>query len=823
VKVLLALAASAFLLTLAAFANAAAPVANDDAYTFYQNSTSNFLHVEANDSPDARFADISVETGPQNGTYLINQPAGAVIYTPTPGYAGPDSFTYKLTLGLNVSNVATVTINVRTNLAPIAVDDFFTTEANSPTGIQNVRLNDLDLDGDTLLVLTMSTPGFGTLSNVTTDGNFNYTPVTDYQGPDSFTYTLSDGNLQSTGIVTLEVAPPDLPPVAVDDTSASIQEDAGATFIDVLANDTDPAGDQITIVAVGAAAHGTTSFTAGNVSYQPSANYFGPDSFTYTISDGVSTDDATVTVQINSVNDLSIANPDSASVNENSVVDINVATNDTDIDSGFRVFSVSLPAHGTAFPISPTQIRYTPTAGYSGPDSFTYQLLDFGGGTSNSALVSITVIPVNAAPSASNDSATVAEDAAATAINVLSNDSDPDGDALSVVGVGSASNGVATFTAGNVSYQPTSGYSGPDSFNYTISDGGLTSTATVSITVVEVNAAPVAMNDSTTVAEDAVITSINVLANDSDPNGNALSVVGVGAASKGVTSFTAGDVKYKPNLNANGSDSFTYTISDGALTATATVSVTISAVNDAPTARADAANVSRNYAASIAVLLNDSDVDGDTVAVKNFDAASNAGGKIRKLGNVLIFVPRNDFIGADFFNYVINDSKGLTSSARVNITVGMPPANDGFVNAIAINTAGSASVTGSNAFATWESGEQNHAPAGSLPSAQSAWWTWKSPLSTNTGVIGNVTITTAGSAFDTILAVYVKGSLPVKINTVVLKARNDNVGASKQSSVSFPVVRGTTYYIAVDGALVSGGQSNGAARVNVSFTPTGAG
>ena len=210
---------------------------------------------------------------------------------------------------------------------------------------------------------------------------------------------------------------------------------------------------------------------------------------------------------------------------------------------------------------------YDPIANFNGSDSFTFKAND-GTVDSNTVTYSITVTNVNDDPVAVNDAATVAEDSGANAIDVLANDHDgvDSGETLTVTAVTQGTSGSVTFTATGVSYTPNANFFGSDSFTYTISDGnGGTATATVNVTVTNVNDDPVAVNDAATVAEDSGANAIDVLANDHDgaDTGETLTVTAVTQGTSGSVTFTATGVSYTPNANFFGSDSFTYTISDG--------------------------------------------------------------------------------------------------------------------------------------------------------------------------------------------------------------------------------------------------------------------
>src|SRR6185369_8018773 len=228
--------------------------------------------------------------------------------------------------------------------------------------------------------------------------------------------------------------------------------------------------------------------------------------------------------------------------------------------------------------------------------------------------------------------------------------------------------GTVAFTATNVTYTPAGNYNGADSFTYTISDGkGGTATATVSVTVSAVNDPPAAVADTATTPEDTAAT-INVLANDSDLDGDTLAITAVTQGTHGTVAFTATNVTYTPAANYNGADSFTYTISDGkGGTATATVSVTVTAVNDPPAAVADTATTPEDTAATTNVLANDSDLDGDTLAITAVTQGTH--GSVTFTTANVTYTPAANYNGADSFTYTISDGKGGTATATVSVTV----------------------------------------------------------------------------------------------------------------------------------------------------------
>ncbi|HEY7732053.1 MAG TPA: cadherin-like domain-containing protein, partial [Gaiellaceae bacterium] len=256
----------------------------------------------------------------------------------------------------------------------------------------------------------------------------------------------------------------------------------------------------------------------------------------------------------------------------------------------------TLPGQSTTLALS-TLSGYQPTPGDefaivdAGSVTGTFDAVtgtDLGNGLSfqvtyEADRIVVTVIgtPVNARPNAVDDDLTVAEDSEATPVDVLANDTDPDGDPLEIVANAQPAGGSAACTASACTYTPDPNFNGPDSFTYRIADPiGNTDTATVTVDVTPVNDDPSATDDTATVDQGSVDNDVDVLANDSDLDGDALQVTAVSDPANGSAQIGAGggSVLYTPDPPFSGADSFTYTVSDGdGGTATATVSVAVEA------------------------------------------------------------------------------------------------------------------------------------------------------------------------------------------------------------------------------------------------------
>lgn len=449
---------------------------------------------------------------------------------------------------------------------------------------------------------------------------------------------------------------PPQPPVAVDDV-ASVNED-GVVTVPVLANDSDPNGDPLQIVAVGSPPVGSVNYTTSEVIYTPPPNWWGVVSFSYTVSDGAGGQaSATVTVTVVAVNDPPVANDDTLTVAEDGSGIVYPLTNDSDPDGEtLTISAVGSARHGRVTTVAGNGLQYVPSANFYGTDAFSYTVQDPAGATAT-ATVRITITPVNDLPVAQDNSVTTAESQPVT-VTVLANDSDPDGDALTLLSLGSPLHGTAVRNSDQtVTYTPDPNFAGEDSFSYTVSDGnGGSSNALVVVTVIGEREAPVANDDAATTPEDQPLV-VSVLANDSDPDGDELRVVAVSSPSHGTASLEGTKaVRYVPAPNFFGSDTFTYTVSDGFFEDVGTVMVTVTPVNDPPVPADDTVEVAAGDEVLIAVLANDTDVDGDSLVVES--VGEPAHGAAELLGDFRIrYRPADTFVGEDIFSYRVSDGQ----------------------------------------------------------------------------------------------------------------------------------------------------------------------
>lgn len=573
-----------------------------------------------------------------------------------------------------VSSQVLVTV-VEGNAPPSANDHTVTTDEDTAVDID---LNGSDADGDPLTFALESGPASGTLGTIdASTGRVTYTPGIDYSGSDTFTFTVNDGQASSSpGTVNITVRPINDGPAAFDDILVTDEDSAGTAT--VLANDSDPENDTLSVSIASPPANGTASVTsAQEIEYTPNADFHGTDSLSYTLSDGNGgTAVATLSIEVRPVNDAPVAADDTAGTNENQSTNIAVLQNDDDVDGDtLSVTSTTAPGQGGSVTIeSDNTLTYAPATDFVGTETFDYTVTD--GIASVTATVTVTVNNVNDAPTAAADTATTDEDTAVT-VDVLANDGDPDGDPLGIISATTPTDGTTSVANGQITYTPNADFNGTDSFDYTISDGSLTASATVTVTVNAVDDAPTATDDTASTTEDVAVT-VDVLQNDADIDTATLSIASVTTPSKGAASIddggTPGDtsddqVTYTPNPDANGSDTFDYTVSDGTSTDTGTVTVTITAVNDSPVAVDDTATVAVSGTVTIDLTTNDTDVDAsDTLSVSSIDT-TNTTGTVTDNGDGTVEYTAAGTAGTDTFTYVVSDGNGGSSTGTVTVTV----------------------------------------------------------------------------------------------------------------------------------------------------------
>ncbi len=412
----------------------------------------------------------------------------------------------------------------------------------------------------------------------------------------------------------------------------------------------------------------------------------GPVTITVTVDDGAITTSTTFDVTVSPVDDPPTAVDDAATVTENDpATTIDALMNDVDPDGGpISVSAVTQPANATVVN-NGTDVTYQPNADYCNDgvttDDFTYTLTP--GGSMATVRMTVTCGP-DTPPTAVDDPATVTEDDLATTIDVLSNDTDPDGGPISIFGVTQPADGTVVNNGTDLTYQPDPDYCNDgvptDDFTYTLTPGG--STATVRVTVTCVDDPPTAVDDPATVAEDAPATAIAVLANDTDGDGGPISITTVTQPTNGTVVITGGGsgLTYQPDPSYCNdgvpTDDLTYTLTPGG--STATVRVTVTCVDDPPTAVDDPATVTEDaLATAIDVLANDTDSDGGPISITGVTQPTNGTVLITGGGTGLTYQPDPNYcnggVPTDDFTYTLTPG-GSVGTVQVTVNcVADPP------------------------------------------------------------------------------------------------------------------------------------------------------
>ena len=576
--------------------------------------------------------------------------SGRLVFTPQTGFVGlVPSFSYTVTSG-GADETANVDVTVSGAAPPVVVvPGAQTTNEDAPTVFSTANGNAIrvaDADSGNLTATVSASNGTLTakaFAGATIGGNgsalvtisgaaaaingaldgLSFTGAADYNGQATLTVATSDGVLTNSETIAVAITP--VVDIAAD--SVSTSENTAVSFNAVTgtngasADSFEDPGRTVTEVTQGA--NGTVSFTAAGVlTYTPAAAYIGADSFSYTVSSGGVSEVATVNVTIALLNQAPVNTvPGAQTVDEDTVLAIaGISVNDLDgnlattqLTAGNGTLTVSLAGGASisaganassTLTLSGSQaqidaalatLAYQGSLNFSGTDTLTVLTSDSAGTPlTDSDTVAITVRAVNDAPVAVNDTLTAPENTPVTfATDLLVNDTDVDtpNAALTIASVTSGAGGAAVLNAdGTVTFTPSADFNGAANFTYTVTDGALTSAApaTVTVRVVPVNDAPVAINDNLTATEGTPVTfaAADLLANDTDvdtPNA-ALTIASVTSGAGGTAVLNAdGTVTFTPNANFNGAASFTYTVTDGALASTgaATVTVGVAAVNDA--------------------------------------------------------------------------------------------------------------------------------------------------------------------------------------------------------------------------------------------------
>ncbi|HEX2052006.1 MAG TPA: Ig-like domain-containing protein, partial [Actinomycetota bacterium] len=692
-------------------------------------------------------------------------PAGELVYEPDAGFNGPDALVYRVCDDGSPSECASARVDVTVeavNDRPGARDGMIGLSEDGSASIDLASLvSDVETaDGD-LDYAIVSGPGHGSLSGA--GSNMTYTPDADFNGTDSFTYEVTDRGdpdgcsgpgcdaalTSATETVSITVAAVnDAPRLdAIDD--VALDEDSHTTvdlearFSDVETAASDASyGVESSFAGVATTIHPVTHVLAiaGDADFHGEGDVTVRATDTSDGADGPLYAERTFHVTVGAVDDAPVAHDDAYAGVEDEARDIaasSLVSNDDDADGdALSVSAVGSAAHGSvALSADGSTVTFTPASDFNGDATFSYTVSDGNGG--DSAEVTIDFAAVNDAPDAADDAGAVDEDDVVAA-DVVANDdpgpADEAGQALVVDAIVSGpAHGDATILggadAGKVRYEPDADFNGSDALVYRVCDDGSPSecaTAELELTVNALNDHPSAADGNMSLAEDgSEAIDLASLVADVETSDAHLSYTIVSGPGHGSLSGAGSDKTYTPDANFNGDDSFTYEVTDrgdpddcsgpgcdGARTSeTKTVSISVSAVNDAPVAHDDSyagvEDEAREIAAS-SLVSNDDDVDGDALAVSAVGSATHGSVALSGDGTTVTFTPASDFNGDATFSYTVSDGNGGSDSAEVTIDFAAvndrPSAADGNMG---LSEDGSESIGLASLVADVETGDEH--------------------------------------------------------------------------------------------------------------------
>ena len=588
-----------------------------------------------------------------------------LTFTPYENWSGNTSFGWNGNDGtVYATTPANVNITITAvNHAPVTTADTQSIETPYRTAVTK-GLGVTDPDGDSLTyeVKEDAKPANGTVT-IDANGNYTYIPNTGFSGTDTFKVIASDGKGQTVEI-TINVTVGNAAPIGE---TQNTETPYGTPLTDPVGA-TDPNGDPLTyeIKDENKPRYGSATVDTinGKYTYTPNVGFSGIDSFKITVSDGKGgTVDVLVNVTVE--NGVPTAAPQNIETGYGTLVTNPIGATDPNGDPlTYSVKDENKPANGTVTINEDGTYTYTPNAGFSGSDSFKVIVDDGKGGTIDVA-VSITV--GNGVPTAAPQNV---ETPYGTAITNPVGATDPNGDSLtySIKDENKPSHGtVIVDTSGNYTYTPNVGFSGSDSFKVTVDDskGG---TIDVLVNVTVRNGVPTAAPQN---IETLYGTSVTNPIGATDPNGDPLtySVKDENKPANGTVTINEDETyTYTPNTGFSGSDSFKVTVDDGK-GGTVDVLVNVTVGNGVPTAAPQ--DIETPYGIAVTNPVGATDPNGDELTYSVKDENKPSHGEVTISGDgTYTYTPNAGFSGSDSFKVTVDDGKGGTVDAVVNVTVG---------------------------------------------------------------------------------------------------------------------------------------------------------
>ncbi|KMT66465.1 tandem-95 repeat protein [Catenovulum maritimum] len=570
------------------------------------------------------------------------------------------------------------------NTAPVATTDTFEAIEDTNLTNQNILANDFDIDQHSLTVATQSIGTFSTDKNgqisIDISGNITYLAAQNFNGIDSFSYTLVDQlGLESQGLINFIVSNVNDAPITLNDLITLDTDSIFISYADLFSNDLDLENSPLTIASFSAPLNGSLTPTTGGFNYQTNTGFVGIDTFTYSAkdADGALSNTSQVFLKVGSTDNTLLAVDDNFTLNEDSFIQANLIANDLfESDIAIEINFIQAVSHGVLILGDNGSITYTPNANFTGSDSFVYQIEQ--GGQTAQALVKLSVNNINDAPQTIADVYTVDSGnilVVNSMLGVLANDTDLESTSLTAqLGSKTPSSGSLDFSQdGSFTYQASSDFVGTIVFSYLAQDqDGAETEQDVMINVLAANKVPVANNSTQTIDEDFVLTApFTALA--SDPESSPLTFKISVQPTNGSVEITDSAIIYTPNANFNGQDSYSFIANDGKDDSNeAKITILVNSVNDSPVKVSDVPlEVSEGAILNIPDLTQIiNDPDQDTLVFSHIQNDITLG-TVELIDNQVNYTPPSSLSvdTVDSFTIAANDNLGGLVSFTFNVNV----------------------------------------------------------------------------------------------------------------------------------------------------------
>lgn len=648
------------------------PFAAADVYSVNQDTAFNGTSVLANDTDldNNVINGATLQSSPSHGTLTL-APDGTFNYIPNAGYVGSDSFTY---FANDLANTESSRVSGRVNLHvgttnQLPVASPATINATTNTGF-NGTLAGTDANGDSLSFAAGATaPTHGTVT-INPDGTYLYTPTNNFTGIDSFSFRTNDGtgnSVDSTVNVNVGAAGPNVAPVLSRSTSVTAMN----TAVNGSLSATDVNGNPVTFSAGSTAATGGTATVNpdGTFTFTPNAGFTGIGTFSYRANDGtLNSTESIGRVQVGMQNSVPTVSSAAVSTNTNTAFNGQLTSSDANGDPLTFAAGSTAATHGSVAINPDGTYVFTPTAGFTGPATFSYIASD-SIGNSLSATQTVNVgagigqAPVGTATSISTNTNTAFS-------GTLAGTTSTGNDLTFAAGTTQAAHGTVTINPdGTYTYTPTNNFTGVDTFSFTANDGTLTSqNANVTVHVGGTNTLPTVTNatfsTNTNSAFHGTLTGI-------DADGDPLTFsAGTAATANGTVQINPdGTFTFTPSNNFTGAGTFSFKANDSignSTDATATVNVG-AGLNQAPIGTSTSITTASNTAFRGNLEANDANGNNLTFAAGTTAAAH--GTVVINSDGSYVYTPTNGYVGPDSFSFTANDGTANSTNTIVNVNV----------------------------------------------------------------------------------------------------------------------------------------------------------